>query len=349
MNKKYTIFIIDDKAQNIQYLSNILEEYYEIRASIDGLLALNASKIVKPDLILLDVNMPNIDGYGVCKLFKKEPMLAEVPIIFISAFDDIEHKIKAFDNGGVDYVTKPFEPKEILARVKTQLDIFDNKQTITKLLKQQDMFIKKIMHEINTPLSIISLNSDSIERKFGSMNEIDSIKASSKTLSSIYSDLSYMVKKEKRVYEKVSINLLNFVSNRIVFFDELASVKNIHIELESNNDYDIEFNKYELERIIDNTISNAIKYSNENSTIEIFIGELENDFIISIKDEGIGIEDVDKVFQPYFQHSDLNIGLGLGLSIVQEICAKYDIKITCESQVNKGTTISYNLTKKLKA
>ena len=180
MDKKQTLLIVDDKSENLQYLNNILKDDYNIRATLDGYMALEFTKTNTPDLILLDIKMPKIDGYSVCKELKNKSNLKDIPVIFISALDDVEHKVKAFENGGVDYITKPFEPKEVIARVKTQLEISNSKKIISQLLHQQDMFIKKIMHEMNTPLSVISLNTDSIERKIDSCDEINSIKASTK-------------------------------------------------------------------------------------------------------------------------------------------------------------------------
>jgi len=344
MDKKYTILAVDDKIENLAYLNTILSTLYYVRATPKASLALKSIHYEKPDLILLDIKMPEMDGFELCKIIKKDPDLASIPIIFLSALDDINHKVEAFENGGVDYVTKPFEPKEILARIKTQIEIFENKRTIDKLLTQQDLFIKKIMHEINTPLSIISLNCDSLQREIGAKNELETIKASTKTLSSIYGDLSYLIKKEHRDYEQSSINMLKFISSRVAFFDELASVKDIMIDVQSNFEYEITFNEYELERIIDNTISNSIKYSYPSTTIEIFIGKDENHYILSIKDEGIGIENSQEMFQPYVQHSSLNTGLGLGLSIVKDICDKYAVDIQTKSTLKVGTQITYNFT-----
>lgn len=348
MDTKYTILAVDDKIENLAYLNTILNDIYTVRATPDSKLALKSIHFDKPDLILLDIKMPEIDGLEVCKTIKNDPELQEIPIIFISAFDDINHKVEAFENGGVDYITKPFEPREVKARIKTQLEIFESKRTIDKLLKQQDMFVKKIMHEINTPLSIISLNCDSIEREIGSKDELEVIKASTKTLSSIYSDLSYIIKKESIPHHKTKINLLKFTSSRIAFFDELANVKDIFIELQSSQEYEIFFNEYELERIIDNTISNSIKYSTKSSHINIFVGVENNKQILQINDEGIGIEKPNEIFLPYFQQSHSNVGLGLGLSIVKEICDKYNVPIEVQSILNKGTSITYDFTNTLK-
>ncbi len=347
MSKKYTILAVDDTIENLSYLNTILNETYNVRATPDVNLAIQSIQLNKPDLILLDIKMPIIDGFEACKLIKQNKDLEQIPIIFISALDDINNKVEAFENGGVDYITKPFEPKEVLARIKTQLEIFENKRTIDKLLKQQDMFIKKIMHEMNTPLSIISLNCDSLEREFGFKNELETIKASTKTLSSIYGDLTYLIKKESREYEKTKINILKFISSRIAFFDELANVKDITIDFQVDSEFEILFNEYECERIIDNTLSNAIKYSNPTTTIEVFVGVIENKPIVSIKDEGVGIENPQDIFTPYFQHSKLNMGLGLGLTIVKDICDKYKVKIDVQSTLNKGTTITYDFSQNI--
>jgi len=343
MDKKQTVLIIDDQSQNLQYLNNLLQDNYIVRATLNGSMALEYTKNNIPDLILLDIKMPEVDGYMVCKEFKKQEHLKDIPVIFISAFDDIEHKVKAFENGGVDYITKPFEPQEVLARVQNQLEIYNSKKTISQLLHQQDMFIKKIMHEINTPLSIISLNSDSIERKIGEMDEINSIKASAKTLSSIYSDLSYLVKKESPMYIQKEIDILKFLSSRVMFFDELATIKNINIQLEIENNYTLLINEYEFERIIDNTISNAIKYSNEHSTITLHTVYENGKYLLKIIDTGLGIDNMDTIFTPFFQQSDQNLGFGLGLTIVKEICDKYKITIEVESQKEIGSVFCYDL------
>jgi len=344
MDKNYTILIVDDKIENLQYLNEILKsDDYDIRATADAKMALNAAKLSKPHLILLDIKMPDMDGYELCRLIKEIDELKDIPIIFISALDSVEDKVRAFEEGGVDYITKPFEPKEIKARVKTQLEIYKNKVTIAKLLEQQDLFVKKIMHEMNTPVSIISLNSEILEKRAGMSKEINAIKASTKTLSSIYGDLSYKIKKQNREYKISQITLLEFISSRVQFFDELANTKDIQIHLEYSDELSIFINKYELERIIDNTISNAIKYSKESSEIIIFFGIEDNRALLSIEDFGIGIENVDKIFDAYYQQSSKKLGLGLGLNIVKEICDKYEIEIDVKSSKNKGSCFTFYL------
>lgn len=340
MIRKYTVLIIDDKIENLKYLKEILkDEPYELKATPDALFAINSAKENPPNLILLDIKMPDIDGFEVCKMVKQNDKLKDIPIIFISALDDVSIKVKAFEQGGVDYITKPFEQEEVKARIKTQLQIYESKQTISKLLNQQDFFLKKIIHEINTPLSVISLNVDNLEEQIGQKEQLEVIKASSKSLSSIYNDLYFLTKKQVRekTYEK--IDLVSFLSSRIQFFDEIAKVKDIHIHLEIYKEFELYMDSYELERVIDNTISNAIKYSFEKEDIEIIL-DYKNQGIIEVRNKGIIIENKDSIFKAYYQQKDKNIGLGLGLSIVKEICQSNDIKINIESN-KQQTSFSY--------
>ena len=341
MDKKYTILIIDDKTENLHYLNTLLkEEDYLVRATTDSSFALSSSKLNPPNLILLDIKMPNLDGFEVCKLLKKEENLKDIPIIFISALDDVQSKVKAFEEGGVDYITKPFEKEEVKARIKTQLNIFESKRTISNLLEQQDFFLKKIIHEMNTPLSIISLNIDNLESNLGHKEEFETIKASSKSLSSIYNDLYYLSKKEKRVSQISDINLMRFLSSRLAFFDEMANVKNIDMSLDIHEEFDISIDSYELERVIDNTLSNAIKYSFEDSNIDIILEKKDDIYKLEIKNEGIEINDTKAIFNAYYQQKEKNVGFGLGLNIVKEICDKYEIEILVTS-LNNQTSFAY--------
>ena len=125
MNTPFTqsnILIVDDVPANLRLLSQILtEQGYKVRAALNGAHALTAVQAVPPDLILLDIRMPEIDGYELCQRLKADGRTADIPVLFISALDETEDKVKAFAVGGVDYVTKPFRAEEVVARVETHL------------------------------------------------------------------------------------------------------------------------------------------------------------------------------------------------------------------------------------
>lgn len=179
---KADILIVDDTPDNIRFLSSLLlEQGYSVRKAISGKMALTAVKTVLPDLILLDINMPGMNGYEVCENLKSDSQTCSVPVIFLSAFDDVSDKVKAFQIGGIDYITKPFQFEEVLARIQNQLTIqkLQNQlqarneqlqQALYELKKAQTQLIQKekmiglgqlaagMAHEINNSIGFISNN-----------------------------------------------------------------------------------------------------------------------------------------------------------------------------------------------
>lgn len=178
---KADILVVDDTPNNVRLLSKVLTDRgYAVRKALNGDRAIQSALTQAPDLILLDINMPDMDGYQVCEILKSKPETAEIPIIFISALDETIDKVKAFQIGGTDYITKPFEVEEILVRVKNQLTIRKMTQQLSqqvqqrtealeeaylKLVQQEKMselglMIAGIAHEINNPLGFIISNID---------------------------------------------------------------------------------------------------------------------------------------------------------------------------------------------
>jgi len=145
---KETILIVDDTDTNVEILCEFLDKEYEIMVSLDGAFALEIANDDKPDLILLDIMMPNMDGYEVCRRLKDNERTKDIPVIFITAKTDEESIEKAYEVGGIDYITKPFKPKELYARVKTQLKMqelihnFEKSQEELKLLASTDPMTK---------------------------------------------------------------------------------------------------------------------------------------------------------------------------------------------------------------
>lgn len=146
MSKSNTsILVVDDQPDNVRALSKILQSRgYQVRQATSGQVALRTANSQPPDLILLDIRMPQMDGYAVCAALKQSPQTREIPVIFLSALGDVSDKVRAFDMGGVDYITKPFQIGEVLARIDNQLHIQQQKQQVTNLLHQ--------MQQLNTSL-----------------------------------------------------------------------------------------------------------------------------------------------------------------------------------------------------
>ena len=212
-----------------------------------------------------------------------------------------------------------------------------------KLNKNLDDFIKDSMHEINTPLSIININSDLFANKFGESKYLNRIKSASKTLATIYNDMDYLVKQGRVKHKKELINMSEFIQKRVDYFQEIANLKNISIQTDLIN-INYLFSKTKLQRIVDNTISNAIKYSNDNKTISIKLSTSKNKIYFSVKDEGVGISNIDKIFSRYYRENQEKGGFGIGLNIIKQIIDEEEIVLNVQSTIKIGTEFEYIFT-----
>ncbi|HBE21121.1 MAG TPA: hybrid sensor histidine kinase/response regulator [Cyanobacteria bacterium UBA11149] len=141
---KANILIVDDTPDNLRLLSTMLQSQgYQVRKALSGKFALQGVEMAKPDLILLDINMPQMSGYEVCQHLKSNPQTCEIPVIFLSALDQVSDKVEAFAVGGVDYITKPFQSEEVLARINNQLTL----QNLQKQLKNQNIILQQEIEE----------------------------------------------------------------------------------------------------------------------------------------------------------------------------------------------------------
>lgn len=211
-----------------------------------------------------------------------------------------------------------------------------------KLNMQLDNFIKDSMHEINTPLSIINLNADLFTNKYGENKYLWRIKSASKTLATIYNDMDYLVK-QGRVEHKVQIiDFGEFVQNRVDYFQEVANLKNIILDTHIAAGVKYRFSKTKLQRIVDNTISNAIKYSYDNSHIDVVLKAEDEDIIFGVKDHGVGIENVHKIFSRYYRENEAKGGFGIGLNIVKQIIDEENILLDVASTLGKGAVFTYS-------
>lgn len=209
--------------------------------------------------------------------------------------------------------------------------------------RQLDNFIKDTVHEINTPLTIINTNVDLYNMKQGENKYFNRIKAASKTLGNVYNDMDYLIKNENINFEQDRINLSEFVQERIDYFDEVARQKAILIESHVHSDIMLLFNISQLQRIVDNNISNAIKYSRESNKIIITLKSTQNGEIeLSFEDFGIGIEKPNKIFERYYREDRDKGGFGIGLNIVKAIIDRVGIRLDIKSEYKHGSTFTYS-------
>ena len=216
-----------------------------------------------------------------------------------------------------------------------------------RLNKYLDEFLKDAMHELKTPIGVARINVDMLQLRLKNDKNILRIKSALKNMTVIYEDLEYYMQQNAVKDEKRDIDFSLFLVKRVEFFNDLAISKNIILNKNIEENIMINFNEIELYRIIDNNISNAIKYSKDSSLIEISLQKDEQKITFSVKDEGIGIKDTSKIFERYYRGDKITGGFGIGLSIVKNICLKNKIEIKVESEINKGTTFIYLLDQKM--
>lgn len=204
-----------------------------------------------------------------------------------------------------------------------------------------DGFIKDSMHEINTPLSIINVNIDLFNRKNPESKYLRRIKAATKTLSNIYNDMDYLIREENKAFDMEPIQLDQYLMERVEYFYEVAAMKNIFIDLQINCHPIMTYNSIKLQRIIDNTLSNAIKYSNESTRITIELKEVKEGCLLSVADQGVGIAQPKMIFERYYREKSEKGGFGIGLNIVKKIIDEAGIELKVTSKIGEGSCFSY--------
>ncbi len=219
----------------------------------------------------------------------------------------------------------------------------EEKNYSTSLVKAQDSFIKHSIHEINTPLAVIMTHIDLFKMKHGDNKYLSKIEAGSKIIANIYDDLSYMVKKNRFEYTKQHLNFSTFIEDRIDFFNEIASGNRHKIISKIQPNIWLTISQEELQRIVDNNLSNAIKYAYRDTDIMISLVE-DNNVVLKFITQSPKIDDTERIFKAFERENNVRGGFGLGLEIVYSIAQKENIDITVDSSETK-TIFSYTFKK----
>jgi len=373
MNTKYKgkLLLVDDNEKNMDLLIEILSDTYDISIAMDGLIALERVLLDLPDLILLDIMMPGMDGYEVCKTIKQHPRTKFIPIIFLTAKTDEQSIVKGFESGGADYVTKPFNEHELLARVKHQIDLKKSKEELIiaknkaeKSEKAKTAFLATMSHEIRTPMNAVlgmasllkSSYLDQIQKDY-----VDSLINSGETLMSIINDILDLTQIESGtiIIENFSFQLEQCLENVYHLLASKADEKGIELieYIDPEVPDFINSDKKRLQQILFNLIDNAIKFTD---TGEIYtrikvIDKKEDQYKIefSIKDTGIGIppEKMDYLFKPFTQLDNSltrkYCGTGLGLALSDKLAKLMGGEFWAKSEKGNGSTFFFTINTKI--
>ena len=350
LKKQHQILIVDDMPKNVQVLGQVLSEHgYNIFLATSGFQALKAVEKKMPDLILLDINMPEMDGYETCKLIKEDERFSEIPIIFLTAMSEPENLIKAFAVGGVDYIAKPFNPPELLARVNQQLALKERTEELKRTNENNKELLRVLLHDLRNPIVAI----DSINQIFPENQEVyiemnDILQQATKNCMEILDSVKkmYSIQDKKYNVDIKSVSLLETINSSLLIFKNLLHEKEISIEVNVPKNFLIHVDTNSFSHsVIDNLITNAIKFSFVNSSIQIHAFQKEEQIILSIKDNGIGIpQRIFDITKPTSRPGTKGeSGTGYGMPLVKKFLemsnANIEIKTIESPKTNHGTEI----------
>ncbi|HPN39564.1 MAG TPA: hybrid sensor histidine kinase/response regulator [Melioribacteraceae bacterium] len=351
-NNDSLVLIVDDNYKNIQLLGNVLRgENLDIAVATNGIQALQITKEVLPNLILLDIMIPDMDGYQVCQLLKEDPKTAEIPIIFLTAKTEAEDIIKGLTLGAVDYITKPFNNQELLIRVKTHLALQNSKEELKKTNAEKDKFFSIIAHDLKNPfITMLGFSSMLVTDYYDFSDEerITYIKEMEGVAKKSYELLENLLQWSRSQTGRIEFNPMEFDLNDVVkdtleLLGPQAKAKEILLtDLLTDNNFifsDIEM----IRTVIRNICSNAIKFTNKGGNIIISAISNNKSVKLKIKDDGIGMDN--KTLNGLFNLSTHNSkkgtmnesGTGLGLILCKEFVEKNKGTIEVSSVLNEGT------------
>ena len=366
-NRKFKILIVDDVARNIQIISAILKkEGYQMAFALSGETALKMVKIKSFDLILMDIMMPGIDGYETCRRLKNDPDLGrstkETPVIFLTAKTDTDSVVKGFGLGAVDYITKPFRASELLARVKTHLQLRFVQSNLQEANATKDRFFSIIAHDLKGPFNTLLGYSDVLLNyweNYTDEKKKDFVQTIRQQGDRMYRMLENLLDWSRMQLGKIElrpekINLYLLTGSNLLLLQPQAEKKKIeiHSDIEQNTSAYGDSNM--ISTVIRNLISNAIKFTHPGGEIRITCRpddqNKDGDFYeITVSDTGIGIADkniaklfrIDGHFSTY--GTDKESGTGLGLILCKEFVEINGGRLWVVSEEGKGSDFKFTV------
>ncbi len=357
-----SILLVDDTPDNLRLLTNILQPIgYRIRSALSGSRALESALLNPPDLILLDIMMPEMDGFLTCARLKLEPTLRGIPVIFVTALNDTTDKVKAFDVGAVDYVTKPYQANEVLARVRVHLEILQqrreiaaNYQRLQELEQLRENLTQMIVHDMRNPLAVVDGYLQLLELCESANLSPDAqdylLRARSvlHRLTGLTSDLMVVSKSEARQLEPDlrPVDLVALLHEVVVHLqqspgDIKIQITNCPAQITLLLDHGI------IHRVLQNLLDNALKFSPPNGIIQLSLLVGTDHVRIAVRDSGPGIapEFRQKIFDKFVQiKGDRGRrGTGLGLTFCQLAVEAHGGAIGVESSREPGSTFWFTL------
>lgn len=351
-NRKSKILAVDDAADNLFMIQTILsEEGYHVSINSNGLDAIASIEASPPDLILLDVMMPNVDGYEVTFRIRSNPQLPFIPILLVTA-DESTNIADGLDLGADDFVYKPIEVQELLARVRSLLRLKHSIDAMQEMTRAKEDFVSRLTHDLRTPLVAADRMLSLLHRgKFGELppqavETITTVSDSNENLLALVNTLLEVHRFEagcKRL-AIAPFNLNKMIREVVKELEHLAVEKNLSLIYEDTTPIKIRGDCIELRRVITNLVGNAIKFT-DIGHVKISVRQ-DADFVsISVEDTGPGIRPSEQtmLFERFRPGNHAGAGCGLGLHLSRRIVEAHKGSIQVKSAVGKGSVFTIHL------
>ncbi|MEI6574949.1 MAG: response regulator [Bacteroidota bacterium] len=360
------ILIVDDVPMNLKVLGDILKRQgYKVRPVPNGTLALQAAEKVAPDLILLDIMMPDMDGFEVCKRLKENDKLCEIPVIVISALNDTRDIVNALQSGAVDFITKPFRAEEVIARVRTHLKLYqqskklkEQSEELQKLNASKDKFFSIIAHDLRGPLGGFMGLSEILIDDSQLLSSEQKQKMSvvlSHSARNIYNLLENLLEWSQMQHSHTTcklekIDLKNLVIDCLKLLDESRRNKGINITMNINQNHELYADSNMIQSLVRNLLSNAIKFTPQDGNVIISASLSENNTsVITVKDDGIGMnkEMIATLFHIDSKSSRPGTAgepsTGLGLMLCKDFVEKHGGELWVEGEEGNGSVFFFSI------
>jgi len=326
------ILIVDDTLVMIKILSKkLLGAGYKVRAARTGELALEGARAKPPDLMLLDINLPGLSGYEVCELLKQDAALRHIPVIFISAMDDVIDKVQAFEVGGVDYLTKPVQMQEALARINTHLELSRLRADLERENRLKDRFMQAANHDLrNSVRAILGFTAlierageDDWRRIQNSLHKIESAGNHMLDIIKVFLDYRQTARGGLQLVWN-ACRIADIVAEVCVEIGVLAEEKGLALQqFFEDEGRTVLADSGRLRQALMNLMANAVKFSPEGGMVEVETYEIGDRIRIEVRDQGPGVplEERRYLFQEFSPLAAGNTeqGFGLGLWIVKRL------------------------------
>lgn len=352
-----TVLLADDNPDVRIFVGQLLEPHYDVDVAVDGEQALHRALESPPDLVLSDVMMPKLDGFGLLRGLRADPRTSGIPVILLSARAGEEAAVEGMDAGADDYLIKPFSARELLARVRTHLELARSRRQMIRDLEmvnsELEAFSSSVSHDLRGPLRSIGGFAALLEEEYDSVLDesgrryLQYITGNTKRMAELIEDLLELARVTRTSVKRETVDVTDIASTVIARLRRNNPDRQCQVEIQK--DLTAIGDRRLITIVLENLLGNAWKFSSKRADSNIEIGQetQENELIFYVRDNGAGfdMEQSERLFAPFQRlHSERDFeGTGIGLATVRRIVARHGGRIWVKAAVNQGATFFFTL------